>query len=213
MKKDIIFIDLDGTILDVSQRIYQIYKNILKTRNKKFLPESKYLEAKKSGVSLKNILQRTGAEDVLPHFKKEWDKKIESADYLAFDEISSMRKEMLTKIIEDYRLILITSRKNKKNLLFQLKNTGLARFFYKIIFAHFGKKISRRIINKYGGSNPIIVGDGESEMAIGKKLGIKTVAALWGQKNKNILSNYKPDYFVKNPLKLKDAIIKLKNKK
>ena len=85
MKKEVIFIDLDGTISDVSERIYRLYREILKENNKKFVSKKDYLRLKRQKEGIKEILIKTKAEDILKKFKKEWKKNIESQNFLKFD--------------------------------------------------------------------------------------------------------------------------------
>jgi len=44
--------------------------------------------------------------------------------------------------------------------------------------------------------NCIIVGDSEDDIITGKSAGAKTIAVLWGYRNKEELENANPDYVV-----------------
>jgi len=58
-----LFIDLDGTILDVSKRIYYVYRDILKKKNEKYLSQKDYLRLKRGKIPIEKILGKTKAEN------------------------------------------------------------------------------------------------------------------------------------------------------
>jgi len=111
MKRKTIFLDLDGVILDVSERIYRVYKNILKKYNKKFLSKDKYLKLKREKTSIEEILEKTKAEDIAIKFKREWDKEIEKPDYLALDKVSYLNKKTLSAFYFLFQTYLLSKMK------------------------------------------------------------------------------------------------------
>ena len=209
MKKEVIFIDLDGTIFDVSKRIYRLYREILKENNKKFISEKDYLRLKRQKKDIKEILIKTEAEDILKKFKKEWKKNIESQNFLKFDSISLSTRKKLFDLKKNYKLILVTLRNNPKSLNIQLKKEGIKEIFDKILVKspenHKLKwKTKYQIIKKYGNYNKksIIIGDTETDILAGKALGIKTVAVTSGMRDKEFLKKYKPDLLIKNIIEI-----------
>ena len=198
--KPTIFLDLDGTVLDVSERVYRAYKDTLKKYKKKFLGKRKYLELKKRKTPIGEILQRTGAEDVYPKFTREYGRKIENARYLELDEMSHSKKKTLLDLKNDYRLILFTLRKHPTRLLEQLKKKGIDKIFEKILIG--------KIIRQDGNYNKksIMVGDTETDILLGRRFGLKTVAVTNGMRNKDFLKKYKPDVLIDDLLKLKRSI-------
>jgi len=204
MCKPKIFIDLDGTILDVSERIYQIYKKILKRYGKKILSKKEYIKLKKEKTSNLEILSKTNAEEVLIEFEKEWLKNIEKKEFLKLDELSEENRKFLLNTKKDFSFILVTLRRNTDNLLYELKSKKISEIFDKVLVDDNGDtkenwKIKYDLIKSYGGyNNAIIVGDTKTEIMAGKKLGLKTVAITSGMTSKDVLEKYKPDYLIKN---------------
>ena len=194
-KKAKIFIDLDGTILDVSERVYRVYKDILKKQNKKYLSKNKYFKLKREKTPLKEILAKTKAESILSKFEKEWERRIEDPNYLNLDKITFAKKKTLLTLKNHYKLVLITLRSHPKRLFNQLKKKKIDKIFDNVLALS-----EKAQIKKYGKLNKdsIIIGDTETDILAGKHLGIKTVAIISGMRSRNFLKRYKPDVLIKD---------------
>jgi phosphoglycolate phosphatase len=208
--KQKVFIDLDGTIFDGSEKAWRVYKDILKKNKIKGVSKDTYLSLRGEGFSIKKIIQKTGKED----FKEELDKMIESAHYLSLDKLSPARRKVLFWLNKNFEVILVTLRKNQRRTLKQLKDKDIDRLFDKILIV--GKErclepkwtLKYKAIKNYGGDkNSIIIGDSETDILAGKKIGMKTIGVLWGVRNKKNLEKYKPDILVKTIKELKNAIL------
>ncbi len=211
--KKVIFIDLDGVILDVFERNYQVYKNILQKYNKKFLLKENYLRFKKEEISIKEILKKTKTEDIFPKFKKEWGEKIEKPYYLELDKISYLIKKTLLNLKNQYKLVLVTLRNHPRRLFNQLKKKRISKIFDEILTIpgrnhHQKWKLKYKLIKKYGNYNggSVIIGDTETDILAGKHLGIQTVAVTNGMRSKKFLKKYKPDVLIDNFSEIKNII-------
>lgn len=210
-----IFIDLDGTILDVSERIYRVYRDILKKKNKKYISKKDYLRMKREKAPIEKILKKTSTEDISSQFKKEWKKEIEKPYYLSLDRLSLRTKKVLYWLKKYHKLVLITFRCHPRRLFDQLKERKIWDFFDKILIIPAGSyhskwKLKYKFIKKYGNydKKSIIIGDTETDIFAGKKLGIKTVAVINGMRSKKFLQKYKPDILIENFSKFKNAILR-----
>ena len=65
----IMFWDLDGPILDVSDKHYSLYQDILLENNMRILTKKEYRKLKRSGSSLNVILSKTNSEIILNLYK------------------------------------------------------------------------------------------------------------------------------------------------
>lgn len=208
INKKVIFIDLDGTILDVSKRIYKVYKDILKKYNKKILPKNKYLKLKRKKVPIETILKKTKAEDITIKFKEEWGKEIEKPNYLKLDRMSSSRKKILFNLKNNWKLVLVTLREHPKELFNQLSDKKIDKVFNEVLVSlekdqKSKWKIKYELIkkyNKFDEASSIIIGDTETDILTGKNLGIKTIAVFGegGMRNKLFLKKYEPDILIKD---------------
>jgi phosphoglycolate phosphatase-like HAD superfamily hydrolase len=181
MKEErVIFFDLDGTILDLSERNYKVYKNILKKYNRKFLSKKIYLELKRNKTPIQEILKKTNGEDIVKQFKKKWYDLIEREGYLKLDKISQNRKLFLLRLKKKYSLILVTLRHNQDALYHQLREKKLINIFHKILVSSGKKaknkwKIKLKLIKSFEkhDKNSIMVGDTESDILAGKNWVLK----------------------------------------
>jgi len=204
MKKSL-YIDLDGVILNVLERNYQVYKDILEEQNKKILSKKDYIKLKRKKIHIKEILKKTEAEDIIINFKKKWEKEIESPFYLKLDEIPYLRKKTLLSLKFNYKIILITLRHYPKRLFEQLKNKKIDKIFDKVLTTS-GRnskikwKLKYNLIKNYGvfDKNSIVIGDTETDILTGKHLRMKTVAVTGGMRSSKILKEYKPDIIIKD---------------
>lgn len=215
LMKKTIFIDLDGTILDVSERIYQVYKDILRGHNKQYLSKKSYLKLKREKVPIEKILKSTGAENILLRFKKDWGEEIESLHYLGLDKVSRPKKKTLLDLKNNYRLILVTLRNHPRRVFGQLKSKKIDKIFDKVLISpgisqNPKWKLKYNLIKKYGNYNKdsIIIGDTETDVLTGKKLGIRTVAVVKGMRDRKFLERYKPDILIEDISKIKNILNK-----
>lgn len=209
MNKQIIFFDLDGTIIDVSERSFQVYKQILKKYNKNFLSKKKYIRLKQEKKPIKEILRKTKAEDILPHFVKEWNRNIEKRDFLALDELTLQNKKVLLNLKKRNVLVLVTLRNSSTNFKKELKDKKIINIFDEILVKS-GKKTKERwkikynLIRNYRNyGTAVIIGDTETDIIAGKKLGLKTIAVTSGMRSRSILKKCEPDCLIKNISEIK----------
>jgi len=211
--KPAIFLDLDGTILDVSERIYRVYKDILQRYDKKFLDRDDYLRFKKQKISINKILEKTKAGDILSVFKKEWIILVEKPKYLKYDKLSEKIKKVLFNIKKNHSIFLITQRRNKGNLYHQLREHKIFEIFEKILICKENVLLSKRktkleILEKYKKkNNSIIIGDTEDEILVGRKAKITTVAVTNGMRSWRFLKKYNPNFLISNIAEFKNIII------
>lgn len=203
-KRGIIFFDLDGTILDVSERVYCLYRKILKDRQKKYLSKRDYIKLKRQKEGNDVILAKTGAEDFLENFNKRWQEDVEKEEFLSFDRVLPGTRRALEEIKKQYKLVLVTLRDNPKNLRWELKEKKIDKVFDDVLIES-GRDvkdkylIKRDLINKYNGKNKLcIIGDTETDIIAGKKLGIETLAVASGMRDYNFLKKQNPTYLIKN---------------
>ena len=84
-----IFWDLDGPILDVSEKYHTLYKNILLENNMQALSKKEYWNLKKSKTTLSEILAKTNSDKLLEEFKNLWLIYIETHKYQKLDKLQN----------------------------------------------------------------------------------------------------------------------------
>jgi len=142
---------------------------------------------------------------ILEKFSKIWIDKIEKKTYLLYDTLFNETNYLLSELNKD-RLILLTMRNNRENLLWELKKLGLIENFEFILTCSPLKNKDKTVpllkfvrdkklnLNK----NSIIIGDSETDIVTGKNLNMTTLAVCYGIRSKEFLISMNPDYCLKN---------------
>lgn len=195
----IIFLDLDGTLLDTSPRHYKLYQDIL---NEKGVPESKvspekFWNMKRAGIKTRDILPVSFSEEAKVSFEEEWLQKIEKKYYLQYDKLFPGTKNILLNLNKEFDLVLVTLRNNPENLHWELSKLGLKSYFKSIIS---GKCPKKKLVQDYLMNSPnekcIIIGDTEEDIKTGLQLEITTISVTCGIRSRAFLENFNPDFCI-----------------
>jgi len=195
-----IFWDLDGPILDVSDKYYSVYRDILLENNMQVLPKKEYWTLKKSQSTLFAILSKTNSEEFIDSFKDLWLKRIETHDYQKLDKLQNGVFNILKSCKKNNDLVLVTLRKKRNRLLQQLDELNLKDYFETILSSSENIKprwkIKYNLIYEYLNGkikdNHLLIGDTETDIIAGNNLGFVTVGVLCGIRDSSLLDS-KPD--------------------
>jgi phosphoglycolate phosphatase-like HAD superfamily hydrolase len=179
-----IYLDLDGTILDISQRYKNLFSDISglsKTIG------SEFWEYKKKGLSTKEILSNYNFSiNQQEIFQKNWFNLVENNDFLKFDKVFPGVTQLFELIYKTENLVVCTARQNKELVIEQLTNLKIIKFFKSILVTE-KKSTKASLVQEHresNTSNPYdfdwIVGDTFEDMDTGFNLGISTCAVLTG---------------------------------
>ncbi len=199
-----IYLDLDGTLIDISERYFQAYSDSVISFGIKPLSKNKYWQLKKEKYSLKDIVELNCGEDLVLSIMKNLEYCIEQTEYLKLDKLIPGAIETLNILKQNHRLVLVTLRKHKTNLDKQLKALRIEFYFDKIldgVDAGVPHRIKADLIkgdSVFHGKNSLIVGDTEVDIMAGKILDIQTAAVLTGIRTEKLLSEEKPNYILQN---------------
>ena len=111
-----ILFDLDGTILDSSERLYRLFCELIPDCT--FTKED-YWNLKRNKINHKMILEKYFSEYDFNEFNTKWLKLIEDEKYLKSDKLYDFTIPLLKSINND--IFLITARQSRKNLLEELE--------------------------------------------------------------------------------------------
>lgn len=195
-----IFLDLDGTLLNVKHKCYMVYSNTLSYGGFHTIPISTYWKMKRNKVSEREIVLRTTTTIFAKYYEEKFKFLIETMDYLVLDSVYDKVYKVLNKLFYTHDLYLVTSRHNKPNLDRQLLYFDLHKYF-KHIYSAGETEIKKADLIKneiVDTSNCIIIGDTEEDIETGKLLGIRTAAVTSGVREKRLLKRKYPDILVKN---------------
>lgn len=201
-----IFLDLDGTILDIKEKYYFAHQQACYFVKLPPLDFHIYWRLKRKGCKEKDIFFKFYRDASLSIFKK-YDKKrifiLETPEALRRDKLSVKIRQPLENLSCRFDLYLVTSRRTESRLRWQMNNLDIKKYFKKILCSPVEddpvksklKTIKQQITPK---DKDIIVGDTEVEILVGKSLNIRNVALYSGIRNRNFLLKFNPEYIFKN---------------
>lgn len=196
-----IFFDLDGTLLDVSRRYYKTHIKASKKINKRPLSFNRYWEEKRKKTPEWKILNLSSNNKLFKIYEKERINCLEKKSFLKFDQPFHWVYKLLA-LLKIYNLYILTLRRNRINLKFQIKKFGLDNLFEETLSeAPLSDPVSTKIKllkkNKLKFTD-LLIGDTEVDIAAAKRLGIISVAVCSGIRNRNFLKQSNPDFLVKD---------------
>jgi phosphoglycolate phosphatase len=207
-----IFFDLDGPILDVSERYFRVHQDIIERYGGKSMDKETYWHLKRDRQPLFALLARLGNPTSEHVYRTHWFHKIELKRYLRDDRVIGGAREQLKELGKRHTLILVTLRQRRDHLISQLRELTLRPFFTAVLSASpagaDGTKVKQCLIAESGYLNgySLIVGDTEIDVRAGKALGVPTVAVLSGIRNRNRLAEEGPDWIVEDICSLQDLV-------
>jgi phosphoglycolate phosphatase-like HAD superfamily hydrolase len=179
-----IYLDLDGTILDISQRYKNLFSDISglsKTIG------SEFWEYKKKGLSTKEILSNYGfSKNQQEIFQKDWFNLVENINFLKVDKVFPRVMQLLESISQTENLVVCTARQSRELVMQQLNDLEINKFFTAILVT---EKVSTKVflVDNHRKMETLnsqnvdwLVGDTLEDMDAGFKLGINTCAVLTG---------------------------------
>lgn len=200
-----IFFDLDGVLLDVSERYFRVYCDIMKTFGRQTVDKTTYWDLKRDQQPLSLLLAIGGNRHISEEaYRAQWLHNIELPEYLEYDTVIPGALEQLKRLQQYRRLILVTMRQRRDYLEEQLDRLCLSSFFVALLSAALtraeGWETRRHLISESGllSEDALIVGDTEIDIRTGKSLGLTTVAVLSGIRNRKRLAHEHPDLIVED---------------
>lgn len=193
-----IFFDLDGTLLDSSERLYVLFQQLVEKSNLTF---DEYWNFKKNKIGHKQILKESFdySNDEIAKFEKVWLDKIELPEMLKLDKPFKDIDKSLNELKNNRKLYVVTSRQFKDRAITQLEELNLIDYFEQILVTE--QKYEKAFLIKNSCNvtmDDYIIGDTGKDIQTGKALNIKTIAVTCGFLSKKCLSEYNPDIIVAN---------------
>ena len=196
------FCDLDGPLLEVSGKYYQAYADIIRANGGQPIDQVHYWELKRQRTPAIKLLSLSGAPDLAADvFSENWVARVESREYLQFDRLQPQAGEMLELLAARYELVLVTLRRSRELLMWQLAATGLLARFATVLSS--GEKRDPRwrikydlVMAHYQGVPPAeswFIGDTETDIEAGRHLGARTIGIANGIRSEALLGRASPD--------------------
>jgi Predicted phosphatases len=198
----VIYIDLDGTLLDVWPRYYAVMNKFLERHGLFALSLNEYKRQKLQWIRDEAILRHAafgypdGGKGLLPIYRCWKQEALESATMLWLDQPIGRLNEFAAYVGPSYRLHLISIRRDPKLAMRQLRRLNLIAPFERIDFvspSQTGNPKWEAIRNRTC-SQDIMIGDSEIDLACGSMLGLRTFHVRTGLRSFEFASSSYPAY-------------------
>jgi phosphoglycolate phosphatase-like HAD superfamily hydrolase len=205
--KGVIFVDIDGTLLDVSEKYFAVYSSLLSRKHRPHLSFREYWTIKRKIGNNKNILQQTHSSDISGWYEKQFASQVETEEYLHFDILVPGVIRKLQQLKRNNLLIFVCGRKKKTLLKKQLATLRLlALSDLVLVGGRMGKEGTIRMVlknNKYQScASKIYISDTPGDLSLGKKMGFRTIGVLTGLSDRERLDQVTPDEVLASITKL-----------
>lgn len=205
-KRQVIAFDFDGTLISICKRDYNVYSDILVHYNYKPLDFELYWEYKLERTPLFELLNMNNkiGNNFYNLYLNQRNEKIESPEYLCFDELFDGTSDLLKLISLKYDCFLVTSRLNTESTLNQIENLGIKDYFKEIIITEKNKfHAYSKISNLH-----LIVGDSENDILPANELKVNSFALTTGIRSFDFLKKLNPTFIGNDIKELSLKIIK-----
>ena len=208
------YIDLDGPVLDVSERYYRVYRAIIERRGRQPLDKSAFWEARRRGATLLDVCDVDSAEH--PAIRQEWAEMIERGDFLGHDHLVPGVVRALTDLASRHRLCLVTLRRHATRAEAQTRAFGIRDRFDLFLAAAdrtgHGGDIKARLVRESPGfdaASAVVIGDSEADVMAARVLRVPSVAVTNGIRSEVFLCRLRPAMMVPSLAVLPDMLPRL----
>jgi phosphoglycolate phosphatase-like HAD superfamily hydrolase len=210
-----IFFDLDGPLLDVSERYQILHRDLIEGMGGIPLAPSAYWQRKRQRCPEATILKELGASEFERLYSRQRLELIESDRYLAYDRLWWWTDPVLTTLSARHALVLVTVRSNREALERQLTHLNVHRFFKAVLSEPAADPVDVqkfRLIHHYLSQQHLptrgswIIGDTEADIRAGRLLALTTVAVRCGIRDDEQLARMNPTYLIDDIRALPDLL-------
>jgi phosphoglycolate phosphatase-like HAD superfamily hydrolase len=195
-----LFLDLDGVVLDVSERYYRVHLALLAGLGGKVPDRHTFWGMKRAARPLEELLAACGVSGpAVTAYRAGWLDRIESPELLGLDAPIGGAVEALGELAAQQPLVLVTLRQRPEGVIATLDRLGLSSFVRVVLTASpreaEGWRVKAGLLADSGLAGPgrTIVGDTEVDVRAGKALRMRTVAVTSGIRDRDRLEAERPD--------------------
>ncbi len=207
-----LFLDLDGTTLDVTKRHYATYVEVLALPDVRGvpIPEREYWALRREGKPWEEIVKRSR---VFPTkyqtYRERFDERLETPEMLELDTLRTGTETFLGKMYTKIPIVLVTLRRDGEALESQLAALGIRKYFVTVLFG--APKLGRRkdpdarwkhkaflIRSRYKllPTESLFIGDTETDVRCARELGFESMLVEGGHRKKELQIKADPDRIV-----------------
>lgn len=207
-----IIFDLDGTLINTSERHYLVYKILISELGGTPLSKSEYWHLKRQKITTSQLLTLSQVNQRLSdNYNHRFLKLIEEPEYLKLDSLFPVVKSLLQYLSQKYHLSLVTLRRRPENTQNQLRLLNLDHYFNNIKITRTGQNSLTAKIQATKSIRKlkpcIFIGDTEIDIQTAQALNCKSVALTSGIRNPIFLKPLHPDLILKSLSELTPRLI------
>jgi beta-phosphoglucomutase-like phosphatase (HAD superfamily) len=208
----VLFLDLDGTTLDVTKRHYATFTEVLGLADIRGvpIPEREYWSLRREGKPWEDLVKLS---KVFPPkyktYQERFDERLETPEMLELDTPRTGIETFLGKMYTKTPIVLVTLRKDGEALESQLAALGLRKYFVTVLFG--APKLGRRkdpdarwkhkahlIKARYKilPTDSLLIGDTETDVKAARDCGFEVMLVEGGHRKKDLQIKADPDRIV-----------------
>lgn len=207
-----LFIDFDGTLLDVSQRHYATYVEVLGMPDIRGvpIPQKEYWGLRVENKPVKEILKRSRLFPTkFKTFIERFEERLETPEMLGLDELRPGTVTALGKLYTKTPIVLVTQRRDGEALESQLAELKLKSYFVSVLSGapprlrrmdpkQRGKHKAELIKQRYRlpPTEAVLVGDTETDVQVARTFGWEVYLVENGHRKKDLQIKADPDRIV-----------------
>jgi len=203
----LIFFDLDGPLLDVSKKYYEVYKDLVNEFQGQSLTLEEYWSNKRNILPETENLKRSKiSTDCFQNYFDKRKELIETQKYWKLDTVWREVRSFLANSSLRGKLILVTLRHDKEQLEEQLKFLNIRHWFNSILSTNGDYHKENRheakvnlIKTNCPSTEGLLIGDTETDIRCGKALGLITVGVTFGIRAHDLIDKENPDLIFNSP--------------
>jgi phosphoglycolate phosphatase-like HAD superfamily hydrolase len=204
--RPVVVFDLDGPLLDISERYYVAYADLVRNHGLSPMSKALYWKRKRRGVSEGAIFRLSGGRKGVERYLRRRLAHIETRDALLRDRMWPQVPAILRLLKRECVLILVTFRRRPRALTSQLQRLGIHGSFHRVISVPAvarsrGPAKARRVraaLEALPGHG-WFVGDTPTDLQAARILGFRAVAVAFGIREAATLRRYAPDAVLRTP--------------
>lgn len=185
--------DLDGTLIDISERDFRIYADILTELGYEPIEKKQYWPLRREKTDIHSILALSActADKDVACFLDSRAKRMEESSYLSLDTLFDDVLPAFSKLKQNYNLVILTRRLNETNTVEQYHRLGLKKYAELMIVSGDKKERMQAIPNLV-----VFVGDTENDILPANEIGVKSIAVTTGIRSEEKLRTYNPSAII-----------------